>query len=94
MKPQPKTVRWFALAAVLALSACEAQVRIESKPTQVEKADQPKFKFFVVITDGGYAEASPSVEGYRLHSIHAHSEASNYTHCSRVTLVYELETPK
>lgn len=88
------------IAAIVAclsfLSSCEAKVHVDSKPSgvEVEKADPPQFKFFVVFTGTGYAETTPNAAGYRLHSIQAHSEASKYTHCSWVTLVYELEKPR
>ena len=82
------------VACLLVFASCEARVHIESKPVEVEKADPPQFKFFVVYTGQGYAETTPNAAGYRLHSIQAHSEASQYTHSSWVTLIYELENPK
>mgnify|MGYP003434413054 CR=1 FL=1 len=82
------------VACLLVFASCEARVHIESKPAEVEKADPPQFKFFVVYTGERYAEASPNVAGYRLHSIQAHSEGSDYVHNTWVTLIYELENPE
>jgi hypothetical protein len=85
----------IALTACLALlSGCEARLAVESKPTEVEKSDPPKFKFFVVCTRGGYAEATPNAAGYRLHSIQAHSDATGRISRQWVTLIYELEAPR
>lgn len=85
----------IALALTLALFAgCEARLAVESKPTEVERSDPPKFKFFVVYTGSGYAEATPNAAGYRLHSIQAHSDATGHISRQWVTLIYELEAPR